>query len=151
MKRFAFLVLVFSVAVIAEDKDSMEYQYELIMNCIHKANMTKEEVEFVQNYLIKKQDDDIDYKTEEFLKKYGYFAACLEEDLEMMKDSYLVLDKIIEYLVTNNTMDKHSINKDFVKECVNALNDDSEMTREERATGAVRCILTVATHKDQEK
>ncbi|XP_032689866.1 uncharacterized protein LOC116853100 [Odontomachus brunneus] len=139
MNIFAFLVLVFSVTVIAEDKTSIEYKFKLVMKCLDKAHMTVEEIKFVQENIMRMQDDKIDEKARKIFEKHGYFAACVEEDLGMIEDSKLVVDKIMEGV--ERDMARKPVNKDFVKKCANALNDDSELTREERALGMSRCLM----------
>ncbi|XP_032689814.1 uncharacterized protein LOC116853062 isoform X2 [Odontomachus brunneus] len=101
--------------------------------------MIEAEVQFAQKILMRIPDDNIIDNSMEILKKYGYFAACIEEDKGMIKDSKLVVDKIMAAIERN--IGDYPVNKDFVKECVNALNEDSELTREERATDMERCMI----------
>ncbi|XP_018353198.1 PREDICTED: uncharacterized protein LOC108754997 [Trachymyrmex septentrionalis] len=75
------------------------------------------------------------------LKQTCSFIACLLEKKRMMEDEKLIVDKIIESIKEedrNNNMSEEILTN--WKNCMNSLNENSQLTREDRACGILYCV-----------
>ncbi|XP_032689824.1 uncharacterized protein LOC116853069 [Odontomachus brunneus] len=145
MKKFAFLVLVFSAAAIAEETgikqwaENFDASEEIVKMCLTEADSTEAEMQNIENQFENIDANNINDETKKNFEKYNLFMACMMEKKEMMKDSKVVVDKLIELIEKDK--DKFPIDKEVLKECLEGLNDDNELTRETRAMGAILCIM----------
>jgi hypothetical protein len=151
MKRIALLVLALAVNVIADEIETIqqvatnfETDVQTIQICLSEAGTTVEEMQIVkQKWQEIKADEDIDEETEESFTIHGRFIACILEKKDMMKDSKLVLDKIQEMVDKEQNV---AVSKEVLTECVTSLNEDVEITREERAFEFMICITSSQTN-----
>ncbi|RLU24629.1 ObirObp3 [Ooceraea biroi] len=86
-------------------------------------------------------NDDIDDETKTVFLSHNSFIACMLEKKEMMKDSKLIADKILEILQNDKNIKKPRP-KEVVTECVTSLNENSEKSREDRALELVLCAFS---------
>ncbi|XP_011875635.1 PREDICTED: uncharacterized protein LOC105566330 [Vollenhovia emeryi] len=145
MKRVAFFVLAFIAIVIADDKDIEEIAEKFgsdvaeVKICLEELKIdTKEILPLLQNWEnIKPEEITEDVK--QSLTTYSLFLACILEKTGMMVDSKLVTDKLIEDMEA----DKEIVitDKKALEECINSLNEDSQLTRENRVFGLMLCTL----------
>jgi hypothetical protein len=151
MKRIALLVLALAVNVIAEEIETVqqvathfETDVETVQICLSEAGTTVEEMHIAkQKWQEIKADESIDEETKESFTIHGRFIACILEKKDMMKDSKLVLDKIQEDIDKEQNV---AINKEVLTKCVTSLNEDVEITREERAFGFMFCVTSCQTN-----
>ncbi|CAL1674301.1 unnamed protein product [Lasius platythorax] len=152
MKRIALLVLALAVNVIAEEIETIqqvatnfETDVETIQICLSEAGTTVEEMHIAkQKWQEIKADESIDEETKESFTIHGRFIACILEKKDMMKDSKLVLDKILEEIDKEPNGSK--VSKEGITKCVNSLNENVEMTREDRVFGFIRCYYALLTN-----
>ncbi|XP_072754195.1 uncharacterized protein [Anoplolepis gracilipes] len=151
MKRIAFLVLALAINVIADDEERIQQMatiFEIdsptIKTCLSEAETTIDEIDF-EKWKEMKSDEEMDEETKESFTTHGRFLACLLEKLDMMKDSKLVLDKILEKLEKEPHGSTES--KEVITECVNSLNENDSKTREERAFEFIICVSQIKTAK----
>ncbi|CAL1674302.1 unnamed protein product [Lasius platythorax] len=151
MKRIALLVLALAVNVIAEEIETIqqvatnfETDVETIQICLSEAGTTVEEMHIAkQKWQEIKADESIDEETKESFTIHGRFIACILEKKDMMKDSKLVLDKIQEEVDKEQNV---AVNKEVLTKCVTSLNEDAEITREERAFEFMFCVTNCQTN-----
>ncbi|RLU22477.1 ObirObp2 [Ooceraea biroi] len=152
MKRLALFVLALAAAVNADydadldvkDVNDLAGRFETdvatIKGCLDEAGTTIVElVEARKKWKNMQDTDEIDEETKAVFLKHNTFIACMLEKKEMMKDSKLVLDKILEVLQNDKDL-KNPPTKEVLTECVTTLNENSEMSREDRAVGLVLCV-----------
>ncbi|KAH0950393.1 Obp4 [Eciton burchellii] len=139
MNRFVFF-LALAAAINADINyvaETFETDVPTIQACLDEAKLTIEELtEGYKKWKDVKDENDID---KEALAKHKSFLACMLEKKELMKDSKLVLDKIWEEIQNDKDLSKIP-SKEVLTECVNSLNENVEMTREDRALGVTVCI-----------
>ncbi|XP_011145645.1 uncharacterized protein LOC105186860 [Harpegnathos saltator] len=157
MKRIAFLVFVFAASAIAEDAkelkemaENFESDVQTVQLCLDEAETTESEMKAIKEKIDKLDtlDDNIDDETKKSLEKTNRFIACMLEKKEMMVDSKLNVDKILEAIEKDS---KYHVKQDEVKECLNTLNNDKELDREMRAMGMMICLIKNEKDEDEKK
>jgi len=149
MKRIALFVLALAANVIAEEIETIqqvatkfETDVQTAQICLSEAGTTLEKIHIAKQKWEKiKNDEDIDEETKKFLTINCRFIACIFEKTDMMKDSKLVLDKILE--VNDKESNESKVSKEGITKCVNSLNENVEMTREDRVFGFIRCYYAL--------
>ncbi|XP_070169277.1 uncharacterized protein [Polyergus mexicanus] len=147
MKRIALLVLALAANIIANEEENIqqvatnfETDVQTVKMCLIDAGTTAEQMQITkQKWQQIKDDEDIDEETKESFMSHGRFVACILEKNDMMKDSKLVLDKILEALEKEQN-EPRIVSKEVVTECVNSLNEADQLNREDRAFGFMLCI-----------
>ncbi|XP_072754389.1 uncharacterized protein [Anoplolepis gracilipes] len=146
MKRIVLLVLTFVAIVIADEEEQIqqiatlyEIDVETTKGCLNEAGTTLREMQFDEETWKKIISNKKDEKTEEYIKNNGCFIACILEKKDMMKDSKLVLDKLLEGFEKQSSLGKMP-SKEVITECVNTSNKNIELTRETRAFGFIICL-----------
>ncbi|XP_014467304.1 PREDICTED: uncharacterized protein LOC106740612 [Dinoponera quadriceps] len=153
MKRIAFLVLVFAYVAIAQEEgikewaEAFESDEETIKACLDESGTTETEMQLAKKQLDKIQEDNIDDETKKAFQKHNLFLACMMEKKGMMNGSELVVDKIME-IIEN---DKEPINKEMMRECLNSLNEERGIDREDRAMGITICLVAASEKKEEKK
>ncbi|XP_029660120.1 uncharacterized protein LOC115233696 [Formica exsecta] len=148
MKRIALLVLTVAANVIANEEENIqqvatnfETDVSTVKICLTEAGTTAEQMQITkQKWQEIKDDEDIDEETKESFTTHGRFVACILEKNDMMKDSKLVLDKILEAVEKEPNDPTVTKNKQVVTECVTSLNEADQLNREDRAFGLMLCI-----------
>ncbi|XP_072754113.1 uncharacterized protein [Anoplolepis gracilipes] len=148
MKRIAFLVLVLATIVIADEEEQTlqeiasfyDADVQTTKGCLTEAGIVCKGWQNEKETWQKIINDDDDEETKESITVYGRFIACMLEKKDMMKDSKLVLNKILETFEKKESTLTKIESKDIITECVNIFNEDVELTRENRALNFVICI-----------
>ncbi|XP_072753870.1 uncharacterized protein [Anoplolepis gracilipes] len=156
MKRIALLVLALAANAIADEKELLqqiaedfETDVSTVKECVNKAGMTIKDTDLAsQKWDETKNGEKIDNETKESIMRYGRFIVCILENKDMMKNSKLVLDKILE-----GTEDEQNasevVSKEVITECVKSLNRNDKLTEEERALEFIICIIPQEQTKDK--
>ncbi|XP_072754196.1 uncharacterized protein [Anoplolepis gracilipes] len=143
MQRIALFIFVLAAIVIAAKGDNIRAATnfetdEQTKACVSEAETTIEELEIATQKLEEINfNEEIDEETKESIRKYARFGACFLTKKNMMKDSKLVLDKILEFF--ENKPEK--VSKEVITECVNALNESDKLAPEEMVLGLKMCII----------
>ncbi|RLU24628.1 ObirObp4 [Ooceraea biroi] len=154
MKRLALFVLGLAAAVNADygakldvtDINDLASRFETdvatIQECLDETGITVVIlIEARKKWRYMHDNGDIDDETKTVFLKHNSFIACMLEKKEMMKDSKLIADKILEILQNDKNIKKPRA-KEIVTECVTSLNENREMSREDRAFDLVLCAFS---------
>ncbi|KAH0950391.1 Obp3 [Eciton burchellii] len=146
MKRLVFFILTLAAAINAdEDIIYMAEQFDsdpvTVQGCLDDAQTTIVELtKMIGKWKDFEDEDELDEESKQLLRKYNSFLACMLEKTHMMQDSKLVIDRIIE-VIQNDKNKSNTPSKEFMTECMTTLNEDNDMTREDRASGLVTCFF----------
>ncbi|XP_018362314.1 PREDICTED: uncharacterized protein LOC108760715 [Trachymyrmex cornetzi] len=158
MKRsLTFLILALIATVIADDNNQIlekiakVYQTDVstFQECLDEEEIKIEEViTWFQNWHNRSsvEQKDSNEESRPCRMKYKKLVTCILQKKQLLVDGKLVIDKIIERA-------KEDINKNGlpeiseealtnIKECLNSLNENDQLTKEDRAVGATPCIIT---------
>ncbi|XP_012215197.2 uncharacterized protein [Linepithema humile] len=147
MKRIVLFVLALVAAAIANEEETVKHLAEkfetdvqTVEMCFQEADTNTAEIHAAQQtFMEMKSENDLDEETKKVIMKHGRFLACMLEKKDMMKDSKLVLDKILEMMDSEET--KHGPSKEDITECVNEINEANEMNKEDRALELILCFM----------
>ncbi|XP_018310677.1 uncharacterized protein [Mycetomoellerius zeteki] len=163
MKRsVTFFVLALIATVIAGDESLEEIAKKLKTNvtilqaCLNEEGIKKEDIStWLQRWTDlenAKEDATNAYQTQ---MKYNSFIACLLEKQGLLVDSKLVVDKLIENIKEESSKSNLPPPSEeyltTLTECLNSLNENSQLTREDRAFGLITCAITSAVQLNKEK
>ncbi|XP_012530517.1 uncharacterized protein LOC105833365 [Monomorium pharaonis] len=145
MKRVAFFVLALIVIVVAnDDKEEIARKFDTdaitVQGCLDDIGTKMEELDTSLQKWSEVKDDDVNEETKQSLMKYVSFLTCMLEKNKMMIDAKFVVDKVVESVLKDKDLETIPP-KEVLTECITALNDDSEMTREDRVFGLMLCIM----------
>lgn len=146
MRKVAFFVLTLITIVIADDKDiediakRFDTDAATVQTCLDEIGIKIAELSSSFQKWSEIKDDDINEETKESLMKYNRFLGCMLEKNGMIVDSKLVVDKILESMEKDKDLIQPS-QKEVLTECINSLNEDSEMTQEDRVFGLMLCLV----------
>ncbi|XP_011268026.1 uncharacterized protein LOC105258462 [Camponotus floridanus] len=146
MKRIALLVLALATNAIADEDEMIQMEavdfetgIQTIKDCLDGAETTIDELNLIRQKMLEiKEDEDIDEETKEYFLTYGRYIACILEKEDLIKDSKLVVDKIMK----ENEKDDTPLNKKDLEKCLNSLNE-GDLNLEQRAFGLVLCFQNV--------
>ncbi|XP_072754395.1 uncharacterized protein [Anoplolepis gracilipes] len=148
MKKIALLVLALATIVNADEEEGVQELASLYdadvqttKGCLNEIGKTFSEMmvddEETWHKMINNEDDE---ETKKSIETHGRFIACMLEMKDMMKDSYLVLNKILQTFEKKESTLTKIASKEVITECVNTFNENVELTRETRAFGFMICI-----------
>ncbi|XP_072754065.1 uncharacterized protein [Anoplolepis gracilipes] len=149
MKRIVLLVLALATIIIADKEERgieaiasfYELDVQTTKGCMNEAGITSlREMMFDKETWKKIINNEDDEETKKSIETHGRFIACMLEIKDMMKDSKLVLNKLLEAFEKQNSIGKILRNKEAITECVNTSNENVELTRETRVFEFMRCI-----------
>ncbi|XP_018353197.1 PREDICTED: uncharacterized protein LOC108754996 isoform X2 [Trachymyrmex septentrionalis] len=139
--------------VIADDDNNLEkiakeYNTDVstFQECLDEGEMKIEELKTGLENLWGGKKDFNEEQKRQFLFKFKKFDACILKKKQLLVDGKLVIDKIIEEI-------KEKINEKGlsqpseetltnIKKCLNSLNENSQMTEEDKAFGLLPCVTT---------
>ncbi|XP_072754390.1 uncharacterized protein [Anoplolepis gracilipes] len=146
MKRIVLLVLTFVAIVIADEEEQIqqiatifETDVQTVKGCLNEAGTTLREMQVDEETRQKMINNEDDEKTKECIIRSGRFIACILEKKDMMKNSKLVLDKLLKGFEKQSSLGEVRFKKVITK-CVNTSNENIELTRETRAFGFLICM-----------
>ncbi|XP_018353196.1 PREDICTED: uncharacterized protein LOC108754996 isoform X1 [Trachymyrmex septentrionalis] len=152
-KSLTFFILALIVTVIADDDNNLEkiakeYNTDVstFQECLDEGEMKIEELKTGLENLWGGKKDFNEEQKRQFLFKFKKFDACILKKKQLLVDGKLVIDKIIEEI-------KEKINEKGlsqpseetltnIKKCLNSLNENSQMTEEDKAFGLLPCVTT---------
>ncbi|XP_077255632.1 odorant binding protein 7 [Temnothorax americanus] len=147
MKKVGLFVLALIAIVIADDKrleevaKRFETDGETIQACLQEVEADSEEISTLIEKWDEAQDDAISDDAKQSLMKYSNFLGCILQKKGMIKeDGTLVVDKLIESVENDNDLPKPS-NKEGLTKCLNLLNEDNKMTRDDKVFGLMLCVI----------
>ncbi|XP_025996853.1 uncharacterized protein LOC105203006 [Solenopsis invicta] len=151
MEKVAFFVLALIAVVVANEiVEEMAKKFETdsatVQKCLDDTGITMEELGTSLKEWAELKDEDINEMTKQSLMKYVNFLACMMEKNEMMIDSKLVVDKIVESAQNDKDL-LPPVPKEVLTECLTALNENSEISREDRVFGLMFCMMDGQTDK----
>ncbi|XP_011644264.2 uncharacterized protein LOC105431628 [Pogonomyrmex barbatus] len=145
MKRIALFVLALIALVTADDiqdiADKMETKVEVVQTCLDEAEL---KIEDITSSLKKFKDLKAEELTEEDKQaaaNYMTFLACMLQKTGMMdENSKFKVDELVEQIVKDGEL--KPIDKKVLTECITSMNEDNEMTKEDRVFGMTICVIS---------
>ncbi|TGZ49410.1 hypothetical protein DBV15_11913 [Temnothorax longispinosus] len=150
MKKVGLFVLALIAIVIADDKrleevaKRFETDGETIQACLQEVEADSEEISILIEKWDEAQDDAISDDAKQSLIKYSNFLGCIlqKKGMVIICDNYYTHppNKLIESVEKDNDLPKPS-NKEGLTKCLNLLNEDNKMTRDDRVFGLMLCVI----------
>ncbi|XP_067205025.1 uncharacterized protein [Linepithema humile] len=149
MRKIAFLVLTLVAIAIADEEEDItdlaeEYETDekTMRICLDETEINRDEIdagwkkwaEIINN-------GNFNEEAKQSVAKLNRFIACLLEQKNMMKNSKLVVSKILQEMVDHNK-DKKMPSEQIITECIIDLNKNDAMTKEDRVFGLLVCFVS---------
>ncbi|XP_018362316.1 PREDICTED: uncharacterized protein LOC108760716 [Trachymyrmex cornetzi] len=151
MKRsLTFFILALIATVIADDNDKIlegmakEFEIEVskLRECLDEEGLLDLNTTMQKFDWNGTKEGNEDAKAE--LKPFCGFMACTMEKQSLMEGGKLATDKMIENIKERgNKRSEPQPPEEMLtnwKKCMNSLNENSQLTREERACGLLQCF-----------
>ncbi|KAL6267319.1 hypothetical protein P5V15_000394 [Pogonomyrmex californicus] len=146
MKRITLFVLALIALVTADDiqdiADKMETKVEIVQTCLDEAEL---KIEDITSSLKKFKDLKAEELTEvdkQAAANYMTFLACMLQKTDMMdENSKFKVDELVEQIMKDGELEK-PIDKKVLTECITSMNEDNEMTKEDRVFGMTICVIS---------
>ncbi|XP_018050590.1 PREDICTED: uncharacterized protein LOC108688740 [Atta colombica] len=163
MKRsLTFFILALIATVIADDDKKIEEiakafntDVSTFQECLDEGEIKIDELIIgLQNWTLLFFDEkDLNEESRQFRVKLKKLDTCILKKKQLLVDRKLVIDKIIEEVKKNiNEKGLAQFSEEIfrnIKECLNSLNENSQLTEEDRAFGVFPCIIIQLKNEKQ--
>ncbi|XP_011056717.1 PREDICTED: uncharacterized protein LOC105147423 isoform X1 [Acromyrmex echinatior] len=156
MKRsLTFFILALIATVIADDYNKIledvakEFNTDvsIFQECLDEGEIKIEEfIAGLQKLVgVFFEEKDSNEESKQFRMKFKKFETCRLKKKQLLLDNKLVIDKIIEEIKENiNKKGGLQLSEETftnIKKCLNSLNENSQLTDEDRAFGLIPCVI----------